>query len=90
VTRRLLAAFTEPGRLEAASSARELTGVTEREREVLALVGQGLSNQEIAERLFLSVTTVKTYVTRLLAKLPARDRVHLVILAYDTGLVTPR
>ena len=67
----------------------EISAITDREREVLALVGNGLSNTEIAERLFISVATAKTYVTRLLAKLDARDRVHLVIIAYQAGLVTP-
>ena len=55
---------------------------------MLTLVGRGLSNTEIAASLFISVATVKTYVTRLLAKLGARDRVHLVIIAYETGLVS--
>ncbi|MFE3128729.1 response regulator transcription factor, partial [Streptomyces hydrogenans] len=55
---------------------------------VLTLVGRGLSNTEIAEGLHISLATVKTYVTRLLAKLDARDRVQLVILAYEAGLVT--
>jgi DNA-binding NarL/FixJ family response regulator len=64
-------------------------GITEREREVLTLVGRGMSNTEIATDLFISVATVKTYVTRLLAKLDARDRVQLVIIAYETGLVAP-
>ncbi|MFI8513476.1 response regulator [Streptomyces sp. NPDC085460] len=62
--------------------------ITEREQEVLTLVGRGLSNTEIAERLHISLGTVKTYVTRLLAKLEARDRVQLVILAYEAGLVS--
>jgi DNA-binding NarL/FixJ family response regulator len=57
--------------------------------DVLTLIGSGLSNAEIAERLFISVATAKTYVTRLLAKLDARDRVHLVIIAYQAGVVTP-
>lgn len=56
---------------------------------MLTLIGSGLSNTEIAERLVISVATAKTYVTRLLAKLDARDRVQLVIIAYETGLVTP-
>ena len=60
--------------------------VTGREREVLALIGQGLTNAEIADRMVITGTTVKTYVTRLLAKLDARDRVQLVIIAYETGL----
>ncbi|WP_396698904.1 response regulator transcription factor [Microbispora triticiradicis] len=57
---------------------------------MLTLVGRGLSNAEIAAELFISPATVKTYVTRLLAKLDARDRVRLVIIAYETGLVSPR
>ncbi|MER7844233.1 response regulator transcription factor [Kitasatospora sp. NPDC096077] len=61
--------------------------ITDREREVLALVGQGLSNGEIAERLVISAATAKTHVARLFAKLEARDRVHLAIIAFDTGLV---
>ena len=73
----------------AASSAptAPLAGITDREREVLALIGQGLTNTEIADRMVISAATVKTYVTRLLAKLDARDRVQLVILAYEAGLV---
>ncbi|WP_433474786.1 response regulator [Spirillospora sp. CA-142024] len=86
VTRRLIEEFArrpEPGR----PLPRRLDGVTEREREVLTLVGKGLSNGEIAEHLSLSLATVKTYVGRLLAKLHARDRSQLVIVAYETGLV---
>ncbi|MDX3226109.1 response regulator transcription factor [Streptomyces sp. ME19-01-6] len=88
VTRRLIKEFaarpaaTPPRRAE-------LGGITDREREVLTLVGSGLSNAEIAERLCISVATAKTYLTRLLAKLDARDRVQLVILAYEAGLVAP-
>ncbi|MBN9141855.1 MAG: response regulator transcription factor [Micrococcales bacterium] len=66
-----------------------LAGLTEREREVLALVGQGLTNEEIGAALFLSPLTAKTHVSRIMAKLAARDRVQLVIVAYETGLVTP-
>jgi DNA-binding NarL/FixJ family response regulator len=66
-----------------------LVALTEREREVLALVGQGLTNEEIGGRLFLSPLTAKTHVSRIMTKLAARDRVQLVIVAYETGLVTP-
>ncbi|MFJ6850377.1 response regulator [Streptomyces sp. NPDC091271] len=86
VTRRLIKEFTAR---PAASPPRrvELGGITDREREVLTLVGRGLSNTEIAGELSISVATAKTYLTRLLAKLNARDRVQLVILAYEAGLV---
>ena len=89
VTRALLdrvAADLEPA--PDASQREDPTAVlTEREREVFVAIAQGLSNAEIAERFFLSESTVKTHVGRVLAKLDARDRVHLVILAYELGLV---
>lgn len=66
-----------------------LTELTDREREVLALVGQGLTNEEVAARLFLSPLTAKTHVSRIMSKLGARDRVHLVVTAYESGLVRP-
>lgn len=66
-----------------------LRELTEREREVLALVGHGLTNSEIGERLYLSPLTAKTHVSRIMTKLGARDRVHLVVVAYETGLVQP-
>lgn len=66
-----------------------LRGLTEREREVLTLVGRGLTNDEIARELFVSPATARTYVSRLLTKLDARDRARLVVLAYETGLVSP-
>lgn len=66
-----------------------LDALSERELEVLAAVGRGLTNDEIADQLFLSPATARTYVSRLLAKLGARDRAALVVLCYDTGLVTP-
>jgi DNA-binding NarL/FixJ family response regulator len=88
VTRRLIAQFT------AARSAHQLAEdrlaeLTQREREVLALVGQGLSNQEIAEALVISKATARTHVSRAMVKLGARDRAQLVVVAYQTGLVRP-
>jgi DNA-binding NarL/FixJ family response regulator len=87
VTRRLIAQFARQA--EPAPQRREIDGITEREREVLTLVGCGLSNGEIAAQLFISTATAKAHVARLLAKLGARDRVQLVIAAYETGLVSP-
>jgi DNA-binding NarL/FixJ family response regulator len=87
VTRRLIAQFA--GRPVASGIRRTLPGITDREREVLTLVGQGLSNAEIAETLFISVATAKAHIARLFTKLDARDRVQLVIVAYEAGLVTP-
>jgi DNA-binding NarL/FixJ family response regulator len=89
VTRRLIEEFADRPQRAAALPPKELRGITDREREVLTLIGRGRSNAEIAEAMFISAATVKAYVTRLLAKLDARDRVHLVILAYENGLVTP-
>jgi DNA-binding NarL/FixJ family response regulator len=66
-----------------------LAGLTEREREVVALVAQGMSNDEIAAKLFLSPLTAKTHVSRAMTKLGARDRAQLVVFAYETGLVAP-
>ncbi|MEU9860046.1 response regulator transcription factor [Streptomyces sp. NPDC047971] len=86
VTRRLIKEFAQRP-VETAAAPRMLGGITDREHEVLTLVGRGLSNTEIATELSISVATAKTYVTRLLAKLDARDRVQLVITAYETGLV---
>jgi DNA-binding NarL/FixJ family response regulator len=86
VTRRLIGQFTSepcPGRRP-----KEITGITDREREVLRLVGLGMSNAEIAAALCITAGTAKTHVARLLAKLGARDRVQLVITAYEAGLVS--
>jgi DNA-binding NarL/FixJ family response regulator len=84
VTRRLIEEFaTRP-------EPRSLAGLTEREREILGLIAQGLSNTEITQRLYLSMGTVKTHIGRLLAKLGARDRAQLVIAAYDAGLARRR
>jgi DNA-binding NarL/FixJ family response regulator len=87
VTKRLLERVA--GGLKPARPASELDALTEREREVLALVGLGLTNGEIGERLFLSPLTAKTHVSRIMTKLDARDRVHLVVVAYESGLVQP-
>ncbi|MFF4421811.1 response regulator [Streptomyces sp. NPDC001549] len=94
VTRRLIADFVRapgPAAPEAAEARapRPVTGITEREREVLTLVGRGRSNGEIAEELFISAATAKSHVSRLFTKLGARDRVQLVIMAYEMGLVAP-
>jgi DNA-binding NarL/FixJ family response regulator len=86
VTRRLLESFTRsmsPERMDI------VEGLTEREREVLTLVGKGRSNDQIAEELFLSPTTVKTHVNRTMTKLGVHDRAGLVVVAYESGLVRP-
>jgi DNA-binding NarL/FixJ family response regulator len=85
VTRRLLARMAAG--LKDAPNTEQLSVLTEREREVLTLVGRGLSNDEIADVLVLSPLTAKTHVSRVMGKLGARDRVHLVVTAYETGLV---
>jgi len=72
-----------------ARPAADLARLTEREREVLALVAQGLSNEEIATRLYLSPLTTKTHVSHIMTKLGARDRAQLVVIAYESGLVVP-
>jgi DNA-binding NarL/FixJ family response regulator len=87
VTRRLIERFAGEGL--AAPPATTLDVLTPRERETLTLIARGLSNAEIAGRLFLSEGTVKTHVSRVLAKLGLRDRIQAVVLAYETGLVRP-
>ncbi|WP_280216807.1 response regulator transcription factor [Nocardia neocaledoniensis] len=87
VTRRLIGQFAGRRRI-AESAARRLSVLTEREREVLALVGRGMSNDEIGATLFLSPATARTHVGRAMSKLGARDRAQLVVIAYQTGLTT--
>ena len=87
VTRRLIAHFTSSTR-SPSKAPRGLDELTEREREVLCLVAQGLSNAELAETLRVSLPTAKTHVSRILTKLDARDRTQLVILAYQAGIIT--
>jgi DNA-binding NarL/FixJ family response regulator len=91
LTRRLIEAFVEQERSAppAVAEGDQLQELTPREREVLALVGRGLSNAEIADELVLSPLTAKTHVARLFNKLDARDRAQLVVIAYETGLVVP-
>jgi DNA-binding NarL/FixJ family response regulator len=88
ITRRLIAQFTATRTAHEVAEDR-LAVLTQREREVLALVGEGLSNQEIAERLVLSPATARTHVSRSMVKLRARDRAQLVVVAYQTRLVSP-
>jgi len=87
VTRRLIAEFAV--RAKTPPSSKRLEELTEREREVMALAAEGLSNDEIATRLSVSPLTAKTHVSRAMGKLGARDRAQLVVLAYETGLVRP-
>ena len=87
VTKRLLERIA--GDLREAPDTTQLKVLTDREREVLGLVGLGLPNDEIGRTLFLSPLTAKTHVSRIMSKLSARDRVQLVVVAYETGLVTP-
>jgi len=88
VTRRLIAEFTAQPTTSSISP-KELQWLTEREREIVALVAGGLSNREIAERLVISPATAKTHVSRAMRKLNAHDRAQLVVLAYESGLVVP-
>lgn len=87
VTRRLLTQVA--GAIAAPLDDGAIAGLTDREREVLALVGRGFTNEEIGGALFLSPLTAKTHVSRIMSKLAARDRVRLVVIAYETGLVSP-
>ncbi|WP_262705972.1 MULTISPECIES: response regulator [Streptomyces] len=88
ITRKLIDRYvTQPPLTRAGTGLAELTG---REREAVALVAQGLSNDEIADRLVISPLTAKTHINRAMAKLQARDRAQLVVLAYESGLVAPR
>ncbi len=88
VTRRLINEFASRPEIRQAHP-ETLDVLTEREREVLSLVAQGLSNDEIATKLFISPATAKTHVSRVMMKLQARDRAQLVVMAYETGLVVP-
>jgi DNA-binding NarL/FixJ family response regulator len=87
VTRRLIAEYV--ARAKEPAIATRLDPLTEREREVLALVGTGMTNDEIAARLYMSPATAKTHVSRTMTKLHARDRAQLVVIAYESGLVKP-
>jgi DNA-binding NarL/FixJ family response regulator len=87
VTRRLIEEYA--ARAKQPLATKNLEELTTREREVMALVAAGLSNQEIAERLFVSPATAKTHVSRAMVKLGARDRAQLVVIAYESGLVRP-
>ncbi|PBC71394.1 LuxR family two component transcriptional regulator [Streptomyces sp. TLI_235] len=89
VTRRLIGEFAARSKAPATGGSAVLAALTDREREVLALVGLGLSNEDIARRLVVSPLTAKTHVSRAMVKLGARDRAQLVVLAYESGLVRP-
>jgi DNA-binding NarL/FixJ family response regulator len=89
MTRRLLDVFTAQGAPREPGTDPRLAGLSQREREVLADIAAGLTNSEIAAHLVLSESTVKTHVSRVLAKIGARDRVQAVIIAYDAGLARP-
>ena len=89
VTRRLIAEFATRGRGTPTSPPPSTDPLTDREREVVALVGEGLNNDEIAERLHVSPATAKTHVSRAMIKLSARDRAQLVVFAYESALVRP-
>ena len=88
VTRRLITEFASRPEVRRARPP-ELDALTEREHEVLELIAQGMSNDEIAQRLFISPTTSKTHVSHVMMKLGARDRAQLVVIAYESGVVVP-
>lgn len=88
VTRRLMSEYATRAK-RAPATLRQLDQLTDREREVLVLVAAGLSNSELAERLFVSPLTAKTHVSRIMTKLYARDRAQMVVAAYESGLVSP-
>lgn len=90
ITRRLIERFARRDDVPSITTRRDLSGLTPRELEVLRLLATGLNNAELAERLFLSPTTVKTHVGRILSKLDLRDRVQAVVFAYEAGLISPR
>ena len=87
VTRRLIADIAAKGRPDTSTPSYPIDRLTDRERQVLALIGRGQSNDEIGSTLFLSPLTAKTHVSRIMTKLGARDRAQLVVIAYETGLV---
>jgi DNA-binding NarL/FixJ family response regulator len=87
VTRKLIAEFA--GRVARPAPSPRLNSLTEREREVMTLVAAGLSNDEIAAKLVLSPATAKTHVSRIMTKLDVRDRAQLVVLAYESAMITP-
>ncbi|MET8948103.1 response regulator transcription factor [Streptomyces sp. NPDC004542] len=89
ITRRLIERFAQHDEPQTVAPHRDLSGLTPRELEVLRLLATGLSNAELASRLFLSPTTVKSHVGRILSKLDLRDRVQAVVFAYETGLIAP-
>ncbi|MER6620302.1 MULTISPECIES: response regulator transcription factor [unclassified Streptomyces] len=90
ITRRLIERFAGHDEPRTVAPHRDLSALTPRELEVLRLLATGLSNAELASRLFLSPTTIKSHVGRILSKLDLRDRVQAVVLAYETGLIAPR
>jgi DNA-binding NarL/FixJ family response regulator len=89
VTRRIMAQLASHAGPASSPASARLERITEREREVLRLVGEGLNNAEIAARLFITPLTAKTHVSRIMTKLLVRDRAQLVVLAYESGLVRP-